>query len=1225
MWLPATPGGLQLDGEPPAPGEPPFKGLNFFDEADAGLFFGREALTARLAAHVQSFLVPDFAGQHRFLAVVGASGSGKSSIVRAGLVPALRQMTCPGNGPQGIQPAFDDAIFVFTPTARPVEALAVTLTCDGNSLGETVRLLDELAGDPRCLHLAASRVAFQHKVGHVLLVLDQFEELFSLCRDEHQRKVFVDNLLHAARTEGPTIVVIALRADFYALCAPFDDLRQALSEGQQYIGAMNAAELRQAIEEPAQRGHWAFEPGLVDLLLREVGDAPGALPLLSHALLETWRRRSGRTLTLAGYEEAGGVSGAIARTAEMTFQQLAMEQQVIARNIFLRLTELGSSGDGEDAPELFTRRRVALSELIPQPEETSSVQLVLTRLADARLVTTTHDTVEVTHEALIREWDRLREWLNENRAGLRLHRQLTEAAQEWERMGCDPGVLYRGARLVQAEEWASGHSEDLNQQEQRFLAASQAEAQAQQEAEAERQRRELLAAQALAEEQRRRAEAEQQRAETQAQAADKLRRRALVLAAAAAGLVALLAAALWLGQARQQQTQLASSRELAAAAVNALQVDPERGVLLGLQAVAAADTLEARNALHQALPELHSVLTVAAHRPGGTGGVDYSPDGKQLASIGVDGMAKVWNAYTGELIRSLSGDPDTISYDIAFSPDGKLLAGSWISQVLVWDAASGELLLRLPGQVVEGMTDRLDFSPDSTRLAAANMDGQPKVWDVASGRELLALAGHEAPVDGLAYSPNGKFLATGDLGGIVKIWDAATGQELTTLEHGGWVHGLAFSPDGRNLAAAGEDGRLVVWDTESGATVLSLPTRSGLYDVAYTPDGQRLVTVHQDGTAMLWDAATGQQLLTFAGHLSTVISAAASPDNIHVATSGYDSTVRVWDTRPGHELLTALAHGGPAYAVDYSPDGSRLATVGADGAAKLWDPETGLLTLTLFPDTPSPGRSSIVFSPDSSKVAVGGVDGTVLVGDALNGQLEISLPAHSDMIWGLAFSPDGQRLATTSWDKTTREWDLETGQEIAAYSGHKDIAFGVAFSPDGTRIYSSSDRYTRELDAATGEELRRFSGDDFDVYGLALSHDGRLLAQGRSNGSVALWDVASGEKVRELTGHGGLVLRLAFSQNDTQLATASFDKFAKLWDVKTGQELATFYGNGGNVFGVALSPDGKHAATAGGDGTMRLYTLDTLELTALAETRVSRTLTDEECRRYLHMDACPAG
>ena len=414
-----------------------------------------------MAAQVLEGLVPGYEGP-RVLAVIGASGSGKSSIVRAGLLPALR-------------PTFGEAVFLITPTARPLEALALALTRGAEGVGETAVLLDDLARDPRCLHLAAVRLAQMHALPHVLLVVDQFEELFSLCRDETARQAFLDNLLYAAEAPGgPTCLVMALRADFYAQCAPYEALRRALCRRQQYIGAMTADELRLAIDEPARGGGWTLEPGLVDLYLSEVGDAPGALPLLSHALLETWRRRRGRTMTLAGYQEAGGVSGAIAHTAETTYSHLTPEQQAIARSIFLRLTELGEAVDGDEAPERFTRRRVARGELAGGAAGDQGAQHVLALLADARLVTTSAESVEVAHEALIREWARLGDWLADNLEGLRLHRRLTEAAQEWARLDEDAGLLYRGALLAQTHEWAAAHPTDLNPQESAFLEAGRA-------------------------------------------------------------------------------------------------------------------------------------------------------------------------------------------------------------------------------------------------------------------------------------------------------------------------------------------------------------------------------------------------------------------------------------------------------------------------------------------------------------------------------------------------------------------------------------------------------------------------------------------------------------------------------------------------------------------------------------------------------------------------------
>jgi transcriptional regulator with XRE-family HTH domain len=473
----------------PAPGLCPYKGLNYFDEPDADLFVGREQLTAKLADRTHALTSNSPPQKIRFLAVVGASGSGKSSLVRAGLIPALRWD----------KRSADWHIHILTPTAHPLESLASSLTREHNSVSLTATLMDDLRDDMRSLQLFAKRHLQPTNNIRVLLVIDQFEELFALYRSETERLAFISNLLTAAsETAGPVIVIITLRADFYAHCANYPDLREALAQQQEYIGAMNRDELCRAIEEPARRGRWELEPGLVELLLHDVGQEPGALPLLSHALLETWERRRGRTLTLGGYASSGGVRGAIAETAETVFtDQFTPNQQAIARRIFLRLTELNDETSTAD-----TRRRAKLDELILRPEETSETQVVLKALADARLITTSEDTAEVAHEALIREWPTLRSWLEENREDLRLQRQLTEAAQEWQAQERADDLLYRGVRLAQAREWAISHEAELNQLEREYVAASENLSQRESaEREAQRQR-ELEAAQKLAETER---------------------------------------------------------------------------------------------------------------------------------------------------------------------------------------------------------------------------------------------------------------------------------------------------------------------------------------------------------------------------------------------------------------------------------------------------------------------------------------------------------------------------------------------------------------------------------------------------------------------------------------------------------------------------------------------------------------------------------------------------
>ena len=1197
----------------PASGLPPYKGLHYFDEADAELFFGREALTEQLLAHLSDRVKSD----QRFLAVVGASGSGKSSVVRAGLIPALRW-----------QPASSGwQLIVMTPTAHPLESLAAGLIGETQASLSTRNFVDELTRQPERLSQALKNITQTAVAAHTLLVVDQFEELFTLCHSEPEQQAFVQNLTRAAcQVGGPAIVIVVLRADFYAHCAHFDPLRQLLAQHQEYIGPMNLEELRCAIEEPALRGHWAFDPGLVDLLLHDAGaDAghspePGALPLLSHVLLATWQRRRGRTLTLSGYTASGGVGGAIAETAESVFyDQLDREQRLIARQIFLRLTELG----GGDA-QADTRRRATIDELLSKPEDREAVHQVLSALADARLVTTDQNAAEVAHEALIREWPTLRGWLEEDREGLRLHRHLTETAQEWEALGRDPGGLYRGARLAQALEWSAIHPETVNALERAFLDASQALAETEEQERQAQHRRELQAARQLA-------EAERERAEEQANANRRLRQRAVLLFVALfiAGTLAITAVVL--GRRAIQAEQLATSRELAAAAVANLQVDAERSVLLALQALDTANTLEARNALHQALPELHLLRSLPAHE-GGAADVAITPDGERLASMGAYGDITVWQADSGQSLLALHDEAIALGNSLAFSPDGRLLAAAGTTSVVIWDATTGEKWAALAGQST-GTTlgynlgvGQISFSPDGERLAVANMDGFSKVWDLATKTELLALPPIDQPAKAMAYNAGGTLLATAGDEGIVTLWDARSGEKLFTLTLGGIIHSVTFSPDGLRVAAASEDGGTKIWDANSGEELLSLPRLSGMYDVAFLADG-RLATAGQDGVTRVWDSATGQQLLTLASSASTVVGLAGSPDGAWIATSSYDGYLRLWDAAPGHELLTIPAHDGIVWNVAFSPDGRRFSSASVDGTVKLWESGTGRLLDTLSKgDNATGGFTTVAFCPDGTCLATGSTNGDIYIWDSSTGKMLLTLIGHSNYVIALAFDSTGARLASASWDETAKVWDLTTGAEMTTFSGHTSpvLIGGIAFSPDGQVVFTSGDDdFVRQWNASTGEEIHTFSGEGKDIYGLALSPDGQTLAMGDQDGMITLWDLVSGNRLRTFSGHAGLLLRLAFNKDGTRLASASFDRLAKVWDVASGEELITLYGNLSNVFGVSFSPDGDQLATAGADGTLRTYALELDQLVTLAQARLTRELTGEECNKFLHAEACP--
>lgn len=1222
----------------------PYKGLNYFDEPDVDLFVGREALTAKLIERLFSLILrhplqdalsdsqsdgsrqasSEPADEARFLAVTGASGSGKSSLVRAGLIPALRWD----------KKSADWHIHILTPTAHPLESLAASLLPENESVTAIASLMDDLARDPRSLQIFAKRKLRGDNNARLLLVIDQFEELFALVRSEEERGSFIGNLLTAAsEADGPVIVVITLRADFYAHCANYVQLREALAKNQEYIGAMDLVELRRAIEEPAQRGRWEFEPGLVDLLLHEAGHEPGALPLLSHALMEIWQKRRGRMMTLSGYTSSGGIRGAIAETAEAVFaDQFTREQQEIARRIFLRLTELGEETDTGD-----TRRRAKFDELILKPEEKDRTQTVLKALADARLITTSEDSVEVVHEALIREWPTLRNWLEDNREGLRLHRHLTEAAHEWADMNREPEILYRGARLTQAQEWAETHQDEMNELEREFLEASLVQSQHEiTEREAQRQR-ELEAAQKLA-------ESEKQRAEEQTHFAGQLSKRAMYLTGAF--VVALLMAftALFFGsQARQtalsaqNDRRMATARELAAASLNNLDIDPERSILLALQSVATTRSVdgtvlpESLEALHRAIITSPIRMTLRGHESRVLSAA-YSPDGKQLASIDDTGTVIISDSTSGEELLRLPGTTkpsDLVTAQrLTYSPDGILLAAPDSNQVKIYDPNSGKILLTFAGHQAD--VTAVTFNRDGKRIATGSGNGTAMIWDVKNDPSPVEITGDLAAIEGLTFSPDGRRLITASEDGMLKVWDTSNGDFVRDLwKSTGVIDSVTFSPDGKLLAFT--DGSLHVWRLEPNSLeaeaespsqeILNIPNAAF---ARFSPDGNRLAAV-SGNKIKVWDTATGRELLTLSGHTGWIMGLDFSPDGRQLASTSLDGTLRVWSLAPGQETVTVSSPvTGYGTRVVYNPNGKEFATNGGDGTAILWNAETGEQRMILA------GHHleviNVAFSPDSSRFATGSLDESTIVWDLTIGRKLFTLTGHEFGVRDIAFSPDGSLLATGGFDGTAKIWDLETGTLVHEVTGHNGLILGVAFSPDGTRLATSSTDTTAKVwDVKTGNLLLTLSGHKEGIPDITFSPDGSKIATGSSDGTAFLWDTGDGSLVSILTGHSAGIISVAFNRDGTWLATGSEDNSARIWEVATGREMLSLPGNAGGVISVAFDPNPEtdQLAVASADGIVRVFLLQIDELLTLAQNRVTRPLATEECKKYLHVEQCP--
>ncbi len=1212
MARPPSEQGAEMTG--PAPGQPPYLGLHHFDEGDAERFFGRERLTTRLVARLRT---------EHFLAIVGASGSGKSSVLRAGLVAALRRRV--------LDDAADAAewdIHSFTPTDEPLRALVDALVPGASAATYGAALLGELSRDPLGLQRYLRRSSGHPRGRRTALIVDQFEELFTLCHDAFEREAFVENVLAAAEHERAT-VVLAVRADFYAHCAEYPALRQALAEHQEYVGALTAAELQRAIEAPAQQGSWELESGLVNLLLRDVGEEPGALPLLSHALLETWQRRRGRRLTLEGYAAAGGVQGAIAQTAETVFRQrLTPVQQALARRLFLQLTELGEGTQD-------TRRRAFMSDLIRSPGEHSEVRAVLEVLAEARLVTLGRETVEVAHEALIREWPALREWLNHDRQSLRLHRQVTESAREWVRLDRDAGLTYRGARLAQTIEWAADHEAELSELERTFLQASQdlAEGEAR-EREAQRVR-EVAAAQKLA--------------DTEHRAATQLRQRAFLLTAAFVLALAMAGATLFFGtQARRNAevaelgARVASARELASSAVANLDSDPERSILLALQGVAItglasqAQPIEVEDALHRAVQASRVRLTLRGHA-GRVQSIVFGPDGSRVVTGSADRTARVWDASTGAQLLTLSGHTDEIT-TAAFSPDGTRIAtASSDHTARVWDATTGTQLLTLRSHTDQVRS--VAFSPDGSRLATVSADRTARVWNASTGQQLLRPLEHGQGLLAAAYSPDGSRLATAGRDGTAKVWDATTGEDLLTLSgHTFEVICVAFSPDGRYIATGGADSSVREWDAATGTELRVISTEpSPVESVAFSPDGMRLAAARFGGAVTVWETATWKPSFVLRGHSSWVSQASFSPDGTRLATSSADGTARIWDALPSRtELFTLVGHTASVFDVKFSPDGDRLATASYDSTARLWDAANGSQSVRLAGHTDR--LFSVAWNPDGTHVATASADGTARVWDSATGRQLVVLSGHGPPLLDpefpaagqvvgvvdVAFSPDGTRLATAGVDGTARLWDMSTGGMLKVFNGHRARISSVAFSPDGARLATASDDFTAKLwDVSSGLAIRTLAGHTLRVWRVVFSPDGVHLATGSADGTAKIWDTTSGDEVFTLRGQAG-VINPTYSRDGTRLASAATDGSVKLWDAFSGRELLMLEPSSSSATRVAFSPDGSRVAVASQNNTAGVYLLRPAELVALAQRRVTRGLTPDECQRFLHFDHCPS-
>ena len=986
------------------------------------------------------------------------------------------------------------------------------------------------------------------------------------------------------------------------------------------ISAMSPAELEAAVVEPAERVGGQVERALVAELVSAVVDEPAALPSLQFALYELAERSPDKNLTMAAYRELGGVEGAISSRAELLYRSLDDAERSSVRQMFERLVVVSAEGEP-------TRRRVARAEVSSVLTD-GSADAIIDRWAQARLLTldrhpqTRVPTVELAHEALLRRWPRLRRWIEEDREAIVALGHVREAAASWVELGRDPGALYRGARLQVALELASGRVGELPPAEQEFLDASRDERDREQQDETER-----IARQARAN-----------------------RRLRLQLAAIGVALVvALVGGFIALDQRRdaQHERRVATARELAAEADSSLADDPDRGILLALAAVDETRSgdgtalPEAEAALHRAVSASRLLLSV----PGVGGYVDWSPDGDLFVTEGPEnsGTIDIRDAQTGTSVRTFHGH-DVDMNDVAFSGDGSMLATTGDDGAArVWDPATGELLLEFqldePGPVIGP-----SFSPDGSRVVASFPDDTVRVFDVATGETATEIDACWAET---AFSPDGNRIAIGcvfDDGPIATVNDTTTGQEQLRLRGSNDGTGeIKWSPDGRWLATGGFDAVVRVSDADTGEHRFTMTSHTAaVVGLDWSPDSTRLASGSNDGTAKVSEIADGgvRELLSFSAQDTTggLGGVAFSPDGERLMTGDAAiSAVKIWDASAngGGELANVSSvefFGLPYAAVDFTPDGGRLLVGQADGLVSIVDVESGDQLDTIEPRASASGDVGWVdVSSDGQLLATSSSEGPVAVRDAATGAHRFAVDVDGE-VWGIEWTRDGELLAIVVNDFEQGKVVIvdRTGAEVATLREEMgQIVESASFSPDGRLLVTARSGVGRMDPAAMkatvwdwkrGEVVATM---DTATDTVVFDPTGTRIATSRLVEGVAdVWDASTGDRVATLAAPSE-ISDLTFGPDGTTLATGHADGTVRLWDPESGSQQLVLRGHEPRVVHVVFGPDGSTLASVDEHGLVRVWALDLDDLIAIAKDRLTRTLTDAECRQYLHVDSCP--